>query len=47
MSDERKKEIRETVEVLKQLDKNSLLLIKSGAEMLKARQQLENSPSFS
>ena len=47
MSEEKKKEIKETVEVLKQLDKNSLLLIKSGAEMLKARQQLENSRSYS
>lgn len=41
MSDETKKEIEETVEVLKQLDRNSLLLIKNGAVLLKARLDLE------
>ena len=42
MSEEKKREIRETVAVLKQLDRNSLLLIKNGAELLKARQELEH-----
>jgi len=41
LSDEKKKDIEETVEVLKQLDRNSLLLIKNGAEMLKARQDMD------
>jgi hypothetical protein len=42
MSDEKKNDIKETVEVLKKLDKNRLLLIKNGAELLKARQEMEH-----
>ncbi len=41
MSKEKQREIKETVNILKQLDWNSLLLIKNGAEILKARQDLE------
>lgn len=37
MSDEKKKLIRETVENLKHLDRESLLIMRSGAEMLKNR----------
>lgn len=47
MSDEKKKAIKETVDIIKTLDSSSLALIKAGAEMLKARQQLENSPKAS
>lgn len=43
MSEEQKKDIERTVEVLKQLDKNSLSLIDSGARLLKARQDMEKS----
>lgn len=41
MSDEKKKIIRETVENLKHLDRESLLIIRSGAEMLKSRDAIE------
>ncbi|MCU7378163.1 hypothetical protein OBO34_07320 [Clostridiales Family XIII bacterium ASD5510] len=41
MTDEKKKDIEETVEVLKGLDKQSMTLIKSNVEILKARQDLE------
>lgn len=41
MSEEKKKDIFETVLILKQLDRSSLLLIKNGAELLKARQDME------
>lgn len=41
MSEETKKLIDETVENLKCLDKESLLVIKSGAELLKARDSLD------
>lgn len=37
MSEEQKKLIDETVENLKHLNKESLLIVKGGAEMLKAR----------
>ncbi len=40
MSDEKKRCIKETVEILKGLDKQSLLLLKTGAEMLKAHQDM-------
>lgn len=43
MSEERKKLIEETVENLKHLDKESLLIVKGGAEMLKIRDTLEKS----
>ena len=41
MSEEEKKLIDETVENLKHLSKESLLLLKSGREMLKSRDDLE------
>lgn len=41
MSEEKKRDIEDTVLILKQLDRSSLLLIKNGAELLKARQELE------
>ena len=41
MTNEKKKDIKETVDMLKQLDRNSLLLIKNGTELLKARQELD------
>ena len=44
MSEEKKKLIDETVENLKHLDKESLLLIKSGAEMLKIRDSMDAVP---
>lgn len=40
MSEEKKKLINETVENLKHLDKESLLLIKNGAELLKVRAEM-------
>lgn len=40
MSDEKKKLIKETVENLKLLDKESLLIMRSGAEMLKSRDMI-------
>ena len=40
MSDENKKFIKETVENLKLLDKESLLIMRSGAEMLKSRDMI-------
>lgn len=46
MSEEKKKEIKEVVDTIKQLDKSSLTIIKTGAEMLRARQMLENTPSI-
>lgn len=42
MSEENKKLISETVESLKLLDKESLLIIKSGAEMLKSRDAMDS-----
>lgn len=41
MSEEVKKMIRETVENLKHLDEESLRIIKSGSELLKARDALD------
>lgn len=41
MSEEKKRDIAETVDLLKGLDKSSLLLVKAGAQMLKARQDME------
>lgn len=45
MSDEKKKLIKETVENLKLLDKESLLIIRSGAEMLKSRDTIGKAES--
>jgi hypothetical protein len=42
LSEKEKKDIKATVEILKQLDKQSLLILDSGARMLKARQDMEN-----
>ena len=41
MSEEEKKLIDETVENLKHLSKESLLILKSGSEMLKSRDGFE------
>lgn len=41
MSDEKKKLIEQTVENLKHLDRESLLIMRSGAEMLKSRDDIE------
>lgn len=41
MSEPKKKEVKEAVSLLIQLDASSLTLIKSGMELLKARQDLE------
>ena len=42
MSDENKKDIEEMVEIMKSLDKESVLILTSGAQMLKARQEMES-----
>lgn len=42
MSDEKKKDIEEMVSILEELDRNSLLILNSGAQMLKARQDMES-----
>lgn len=41
MTEEKKKDIEETVEILKGLDKPSLAIVKIGAEILKARADLD------
>ena len=41
MNEEQKKLIDETVENLRRLDKESLLIIKSGTEMLKSRDAMD------
>lgn len=41
MSEEQKKLIDDTVENLRHLDKESLLIIKSGTEMLKSRDAMD------
>ena len=41
MSEEQKKDIKETVELLKQLDEPSLRIIESNVKVLAARQALE------
>lgn len=43
MSADEKTDINETINILKQLDYKSLLIIDSGARMLKARQDMESS----
>ena len=40
MDESKKRDIREMVEILMQLDKSSLLLIKYGAELLKTQQDM-------
>lgn len=42
MSEEKRKLIEETVENLKQMDKESLMIIRIGSEMLKARDALDS-----
>lgn len=42
MSEEKKKLIEETVENLKQMDKESLMIIRTGSEMLKARDAMDS-----
>lgn len=41
MSEKKKNDIKKTVDVLKQLDEKSLLIIDSGAKMLMARQSMD------
>lgn len=41
MSEEKKIEIVETVNILMKLDENSLLLVKEGAKILEIRQEME------
>lgn len=41
MSEEKKKLFTETVENLKQMDKESLMIMKSNSEVLKARDALD------
>lgn len=41
MIENNEKEVSDIVQVLKQLDKESLLLIDSGAKLLAARQRME------
>jgi hypothetical protein len=41
MSEAKKQEVKEAVALLIQLDESSLTVIKSGMELLKARQELE------
>ena len=41
MSEETKKEFSDMVDILKELDKESLLLMRSNAEILKARQDMD------
>ena len=41
MSEETKKTIKETVEMLKQLDQKSLALVNAGAKMLKRRADMD------
>lgn len=45
MSEEQKKLIEETVENLKHLDKESLLVVKGSVEVLKARDSMEKDGS--
>ena len=45
MSEEQKKLIEETVENLKHLDKESLLIVKGSAEVLKAREAMNKEDS--
>ena len=42
VNEDTKRELAETIELLKQLDKNSLILIKNGAELLRAREILDD-----
>lgn len=41
MLEETKKEFSDMVDILKELDKESLLLMRSNAEILKARQDMD------
>lgn len=45
MCDEKKRLIEETVDNLKHLDKESLLIMKSGSELLKSRDALDKKES--
>lgn len=42
MGDKEKRNLSDTIKILKQLDKQSLLLIDSGARLLAARQDMDN-----
>ena len=41
MSEENKKEIKEMVDILKDLDRESRILLMGGVQMLKARQDMD------
>lgn len=41
MKEKNRKDLKEMIDLLKQLDKESLLILDSGARMLKARQDME------
>lgn len=41
MSEETRRDIEEMVDILKNLDREDLLLVKGGAKMLEARQNIE------
>lgn len=41
MSEEKKKDIGETLNLIKGLDRQSLLIIQAGAQMLKARRDMD------
>lgn len=43
MSEEKKKDLEEMIDVLKDLDEESLLILNTGAQMLKARQDMNKS----
>lgn len=41
MSEEKKEKIKEMVGIMKDLDRESVLILTSGAQMLKTRQEME------
>lgn len=47
MCDEMKRDIEEMVDILKNLDRDDLLLVKGGAKMLEAKKELEKSTAES
>ena len=42
MSEDKKEKIREMVSIMKDLDKESVLILTSGAQMLKVRQEMKD-----
>ncbi len=47
LTQEQKQDIREIIDSLKQMDKIGIMLMKNGADLLKARQELENNARLS